>query len=89
MLQTDIFRRVVRDEMRPPPVLVPPGTTIGQAVKRMAEGEVSSAVVIDGAGRPKGIITEKDVVRRIVWQVPPDQAVDTVMTSPVAWKREP
>ena len=84
MLQTDIFRRVVRDEMRPPPVLVPPGTTIGQAVKRMAEGEVSSAVVIDGAGRPKGIITEKDVVRRIVWQVPPDQAVDTVMTSPVA-----
>ena len=84
MLQTDIFRRVVRDEMRPPPVLVPPGTTIGQAVKRMADGATSSAVVVDGAGRPRGIITEQDVVRRIVWQVPPDQDIETVMTSPVA-----
>ena len=84
MLQTDIFRRVVRDEMRPPPVLVPPGVTIGQAVKRMADGATSSAVVVDGAGRPRGIITEQDVVRRIVWQVPPDQDIETVMTSPVA-----
>ena len=70
MLQTDIFRRVVRDEMRPPPVLVPPGTTIGQAVKRMADGATSSAVVVDGAGRPRGIITEQDVVRRIVCFTP-------------------
>ncbi|MGZ8389725.1 MAG: CBS domain-containing protein [Rhodoplanes sp.] len=51
--------------MRPPPVLIPPGTTIGQAVKRMADDAISSAVVVDGSGRPKGIITEQDVVRRI------------------------
>ena len=50
----------------------------------MADGATSSAVVVDGSGRPKGIITEQDVVRRIVWQIPPDQGIETVMTSPVA-----
>lgn len=83
ILQTDIFRRVVRDEMRPPPVLIPPGTTIGQAVKRMADDATSSAVIVDGSGRPRGIITEQDVVRRIVWRMSPDQEIETVMSSPV------
>ena len=39
--------------MRPPSVLIPPGTTISQAVKRMADDATSSAVVVDGSGRPR------------------------------------
>jgi len=81
--QTEIFRRLVRDQMRAPPVRVVSGTTVGEVVSRMTETPASCAIVIDGAGRPKGIVTEQDVVRRIAWRVEPDHDVESVMTSPV------
>ncbi len=56
---------------------------MGEVVSRMAETPASSAVVVDTAGRPEGIVTEQDVVRRITWRVEPDQDVQSVMTSPV------
>ncbi len=37
ILQTDIFRRLVRDEMQPPPVQASTATAVGEVVKRMAE----------------------------------------------------
>jgi CBS domain-containing protein len=83
ILQTDVFRRVVRDEMRSPPVRAPLSASVGEVVKRMADGMASSAIIVDGLGRPMGIVTERDVVRRIVWQVVPEQAVEAVMTVPV------
>src|SRR5688500_5095750 len=69
--------------MQPPPLRVAPGTSVGEVVSRMAETPASSAVVVDTAGRPEGIVTEQDVVRRIAWRVEPDQDVQSVMTSPV------
>jgi CBS domain-containing protein len=85
--QTEIFRRLVRDHMRPPPVRVAPGTTVGEVVRLMTATPASCAVVIDAAGRPRGIVTEQDVVRRIAWRMEPDQGVETVMTSPVVVAR--
>jgi signal-transduction protein with cAMP-binding, CBS, and nucleotidyltransferase domain len=82
-MQTDIFRRLVRDHMRTPPVRVAPGTTVGEVVSLMTTTPASCAVVLDGAGRPRGIVTEQDVVRRIAWRTEPDQGVESVMTSPV------
>jgi CBS domain-containing protein len=49
----------------------------------MTATPASCAVVIDGAGRPRGIVTEQDVVRRIAWRTEPDHGVESVMTSPV------
>jgi CBS domain-containing protein len=49
----------------------------------MTATPASCAVVIDGAGRPRGIVTEQDVVRRIAWRTEPGQGVESVMTSPV------
>ena len=49
----------------------------------MSDGMSSSAIIVDGRGRPMGIVTERDVVRRVVWQVAPEQAVEAVMTTPV------
>jgi signal-transduction protein with cAMP-binding, CBS, and nucleotidyltransferase domain len=81
--QTEIFQRLVRDLMRPPPVRVAPGTSVGEVVNRMTETASSAAVVVDAGSRPRGIVTEQDVVRRIAWRVEPDQAVEAVMTTPV------
>lgn len=81
--QTGIFRRLVRDHMRPPPVRVAPSATVSEVVSLMTATPASCAVVIDGAGRPRGIVTEQDVVRRIAWRTEPDQDVESVMTSPV------
>ncbi|MGH6814900.1 MAG: DUF294 nucleotidyltransferase-like domain-containing protein [Hyphomicrobiaceae bacterium] len=81
--QTDIFRRLVRTHIRPPPVRVAAGTTVGDVVNRMTDLTSAAAVVVDGTGRPIGIVTEQDVVRRIAWRTAPDRPVETVMSAPV------
>jgi CBS domain-containing protein len=42
-----------------------PGESVKAAVKEMARRGVSSVVVVDRDGRPEGILTEKDVIRRL------------------------
>lgn len=81
--QTEIFRRLVRERMQPPPVQAPTGATVGEIVKRMADAPATPAVIVDAAGRPKGIVTAQDVVRRVVWQVAPETGIEAVMTAPV------
>jgi CBS domain-containing protein len=81
--QTEIFRRVVRNHMRSKPVEVARIATVGEVVDRMARTSSAAVVVSDSHGRPAGIITSQDVVRRIACRATPDQSVETVMTSPV------
>ena len=69
--------------MRPRPVPIARSASVGEAVNSMTQAGSSVAVVTDSTGRPAGILTEQDVVRRIAWRVPPDQPVETVMTSPI------
>ena len=49
----------------------------------MAQAGSRVAVVTDSHGRPAGILTEQDVVRRVAWRATPDQPVEAVMTAPI------
>lgn len=45
---------------------VRPDQTIRQALSILAERNVGALVVVDGAGSPVGILSERDIVRRLV-----------------------
>ncbi len=66
-------------------LLVTAETTVTDAVARMCERGVGSAIVVDGAGMPDGILTERDVLRRFAEHGAALGAlkVAEVMTSPV------
>jgi CBS domain-containing protein len=69
--------------MGPKPVEVARTASIGEAVNSMAQAGSRMAIVIDTSGRPVGILTEQDVVRRVAWRAMPDQPVEEVMTAPI------
>jgi signal-transduction protein with cAMP-binding, CBS, and nucleotidyltransferase domain len=81
--QTKLFRAVARDHMGPKPVEVARTASVGEAVNSMAQTGSSVVVVTDSHGRPAGILTEQDVVRRVAWRATPGQPVDSVMTVPI------
>ena len=75
-----VFRTSVRELLRVPPVMAPPGTTITQAAQAMADAGVSSLLVMDG-DHLVGILTDRDLRRRVLAAgVPPDRPVSEVMT---------
>ncbi|MCS7110572.1 MAG: CBS domain-containing protein [Candidatus Caldarchaeum sp.] len=75
---------VVKDIMSSDVVTVTPETSVYAAARVMAEEEVGSAVVVVGE-KPVGIITERDLVRKVLAAglSPRKTSVSTVMSSPV------
>ncbi|MDJ0272966.1 MAG: CBS domain-containing protein [Candidatus Caldarchaeum sp.] len=75
---------LVKDVMTADVVTVSPETSVYAAAKLMAEEEVGSLVVTVGE-KPVGVLTERDVVRRVVAAglSPRRTSVEDVMTSPV------
>ncbi|MEM3053994.1 MAG: CBS domain-containing protein, partial [Candidatus Caldarchaeum sp.] len=75
---------LVKDVMTADVVIVSPETSVYAAAKLMAEEEVGSLVVTVGE-KPVGVLTERDVVRRVVAAglSPRRTSVKDVMTSPV------
>lgn len=59
--------------------------TVRDAADRMAENNVGTLVVIDDADRPLGIVTDRDLVTRVLAsRLDPDATLlDDVMTEPV------
>ena len=82
-LQTKLFRSLARDHMGPKPVEVAPTASVGEAVNGMAQTGSRMAIVTDSHGRPAGVVTEQDVVRRVARQAAPDQPVADVMSAPI------
>ncbi len=80
---TAMFRQIVGDAMRPSPPVVPLGADCATAVTRMAALAASCIVVVDGAGRPLGMLTDQDVTRRIAFQAPPGMPVEAAMSRQV------
>jgi CBS domain-containing protein len=39
--------------------------SIQEAAKKMKDNNVSSLVVVDGEGKPQGLVTERDLVRKV------------------------
>jgi CBS domain-containing protein len=60
------------------------GDSVHNLAKRMIEYGVGSAVVIEN-GRPLGIVTEKDLIAKIVARnkVPSQVRIEEIMTSPI------
>ncbi len=88
--RTDVFRQLVRDHMRRGIATVPEGATCGDAVSALRDhGPRTSSVVVTAAdGTALGIVTERDIARRVVFQRGPETPVDEVMSRPVLTIRE-
>lgn len=72
-----------RDLVRTAPVVVPRSTTVAVAAKALADAGVGSLVVVD-SGAPVGIVTDRDLVLRVMaTRMPLDVTVDSVMTPDV------
>jgi signal-transduction protein with cAMP-binding, CBS, and nucleotidyltransferase domain len=78
-----LFRSIVHDHMGQKPVEIARTASVGEAVNSLARGGTRAAVVTDPHGRPIGILTEHDVVRRVAWRAAPDQPIGDVMTAPI------
>jgi len=81
--QTRIFTRLVGEFASPPPVVLREDATVADVVARMAEAGRSSALIVDPERRPVGIVTERDIVRRVALSCVGTEPVSAVMSSPV------
>lgn len=72
----------VSDIMTTDVVTARPDETIVDAARKMAENKIGSVIVVDDTGTIIGIVTEGDIVRRVVARgLDPSQTiVETIMT---------
>lgn len=78
-------RMVVREAMSSPVVAIGEGRNVVDAAKVMSEQRIGSIVVNDDEGQPVGIVTERDLVFRVIAEdrVPREIKVGEVMSSPL------
>ena len=82
--QIAVFTQKIREHMDPPRVVVAATVSCFEVVQCLRETEASAAIIVDAALEPVGILTERDVSRRIAFQVGPDTPVREVMSAPVS-----
>jgi CBS domain-containing protein len=56
----------VRDLMTLAPVTIEPQTSVVEAAKKMIQEEKGPLPVVEGDGRPVGMVTDRDVIARVV-----------------------
>ena len=83
--QTKIFSRRVKDYMRASPLVLEAHEKLPALLAGMAEAAAESALVVGSngsrrAGRLVGIVTERDVARRIALRATGNEEVQAVMT---------
>ena len=83
--QTKIFSRRVKDYMRAYPLVLEAHEKLPALLAGMAEAAAESALVVGSngsrrAGRLVGIVTERDVARRIALRATGEEEVQAVMT---------
>ncbi len=81
--QTRIFSRRVGEFAIGPAVVLRHDDTVSTLVARMAEANRSGALILDDAGQPAGIVTERDILRRVALRCTGDEPVSAIMTTPV------
>jgi CBS domain-containing protein len=65
-------------------VTIKPDHTIRDAVKLLAEKRIGAVVVVDAAGRPIGIVSERDIVNAVARnEAQFGESVQTIMTADV------
>ena len=75
----------ISDLMRKKLVTIEESSSVRDAADRMKDKNVSSLVVIDENGKPKGLITERDLVRKVCIQDVPTSKITNkeIMSSPL------
>jgi CBS domain-containing protein len=81
--QTQIFSQTVGDHMGPAPPCLTGDADVAELLGALAKAKATCALVTDEAGRIAGIVTERDVVRRIALRSQGGEPVRAVMTEPV------
>lgn len=82
--------KLARDVMTPDPVCCTPTTTLDEVAKLMAHNDCGEIPVVDTADHPIGVITDRDIVCRVVAEGRNPQAytVEDYMSQPVVTVRE-
>jgi CBS domain-containing protein len=80
-MKTDV---AIRDMMKPSPVIISPKATVQDAAKEM-KGEGIGSLIVIHSGKPIGIITESDILKKVVAEGLDSSKilVDDIMTSPI------
>ena len=75
----------VKDIMTTPVITIRKGTTVSKAASIMSKHHVGGLVVVDEKERPIGMLTERDLVRKIVatYKDPRTTRVEEIMSSPL------
>lgn len=81
--RTAAFSELVRDHIVPAPATVTLAASAEQAVETMREAGGSSVIVLGANGAPAGILTERDVVRRLIYREVAAEPVERFMSSPL------
>jgi len=81
----ELLKNPVSSNMRTDPPIVSPSDSVAEAVIKMSEEDIGAVIVVED-GRAIGIITEKDILERVV---KPKKMMDLiqvrdVMTTPLA-----
>lgn len=79
----ELFLRQAREVMADLPPLCDPAMACAELVARLAASNADCALVADPAGRPLGLVTAGDVVRRIAFTLAPDAPARQAMSAPV------
>jgi CBS domain-containing protein len=60
----------VRDVMSCPPATIASSATVGEAIRRMSEGGYRHLPIVDGEGRPTGVVAVHGIVHYLVDHFP-------------------
>lgn len=78
------FQHRVNELMVAAPALLE-SATVQAAIRLLAEGQASASIVLDGEGRPVGIVTERDVLSKVTaGDIARNAPVGRIMSAPVA-----
>jgi CBS domain-containing protein len=79
------MQKYARDVMTPQPACCSPDTSLDQVAKLMVQNDCGEIPIVDGANRPVGVVTDRDIVCRAVAEGknPMGYPAENVMTTAV------
>ena len=79
-----LFSTKVKDIIRTAPKTIGPNVSIQQAAVEMAKNKISSLVVVDSAGLPLGMVTDRDFREKVVAEARDvTNTVEVIMNTPL------
>jgi CBS domain-containing protein len=81
--------KLAREVMTPDPACCTPHTTLDEVAKLMRQNDCGEIPVVDSADRPIGVVTDRDIVTRVVAEGknPMAYTAETCMSEPVVTVR--